>query len=182
MKIEHDIERANRHNFRACLEALARPGETYFLEPVFDSGLLAMASLLLFGETSYFYRGTKDFELVRAICGARQCDAEEADYLFADDLDPELLEKAKSGTSDNPEFGATILLGRDLFSTPETEVELSGPGIKGHRRMLLPLSVSFISKQQEKNENFPMGVDIYLIGQDHSLLGLPRTTRIEVLS
>lgn len=178
---DYDIEKANRHNFRASLEALARPGEIFFLEPVFDSGLLAMASLLLFGETTFFYKGTEDFELIQATCGAQPASMEEADYIFADQIDLEIMKKAQAGSDENPELGATLLFGVDSLDSQETSVKISGPGINGNKALLLPAATPFIELRQKKNSQFPLGVDIYLIGPDSSLLGLPRTTRIEVM-
>jgi len=181
ISLDHNLERANRHNFRASLEALARPGAVYLLEPVLGSGLLAMASLLLFGETTYFYQGNRDFGIIRATCGTTSARVEEADYIFADKENLEILQKAKEGASESPELGATLLFGWTGQEGRKTGVCLSGPGVQGILETSLPLSPEFIRRLQEKNEQFPLGVDLYLIGSDHSLLGLPRTTRIEVL-
>lgn len=75
MKNEQDIEKINRENFRNSLEAMARPGEQQSIVPLFNSGLLAMASVLLFAEVTYCYRGRLDFELIRAICGTHSAPA-----------------------------------------------------------------------------------------------------------
>lgn len=181
MKKEHDIERINRDNFRSCLEAMARPGQLQTITPLFHSGLLAMASVLLYAEVSYCYRGELDFELVGALCGTHRVPASEADYLFYDSPDPDFLFHAKTGSAENPEFGATLLFGCPGLDLDGTRVSLSGPGIKGQNEITLPVDRLFINKLKEKNESFPMGVDLFFISETNALLGLPRTTAIEVV-
>lgn len=185
-----DIEQLNRCNFRSALEALARPGELYPLQPLFsppqDSPLLAMASVLLYGETSFYYQGSADFDLVRAISGATSCSPAEADYVFADAPDEALLAAARSGTGESPELGATLIFLADTTDTA-TQVRLSGPGIDGVKETSLPLRPAFIEARQRKNAWFPLGVDILLLlctageAGAHHVLALPRSTAIEVL-
>jgi len=182
MKNIHDIEQANRNNFRSSLEALARPGELQPVTPLFGSGLLAMASVLLYAEVSYFYQGTLDFELIQAICGARNTSQKKADYLFFDSPDHAHLVQVKTGTAESPEQGATLLFTYPDGSANSIRVKLSGPGIDGTKELDLPLTISFIEQLREKNESFPMGIDIFLINKNNTLLGLPRTTRIEVVA
>ncbi len=182
MKNVHDIEQANRNNFRSSLEALARPGELQQVTPLFGSGLLAMASVLLYAEVSYFYQGTLNFEMIQAVCGARNTSRESADYLFFDCLDHEHLVQVKIGTAESPEQGATILFSYPYVRENSTRVRLSGPGIDGTKVLDLPVTMAFIEKLSEKNESFPMGIDLFLISSENTLLGLPRTTNIEVIA
>ncbi len=180
MNVELDIEKVNRHNFRSCLAALAEPGKTQPLFPLFDSELLALASLLLYPEVGYHYRGTLDFQLIEAISGAQGTAVDAADYLFADHPDPELLSGAKVGTAESPEFGATLVFGWPPAGHPQQTVRLRGPGIDGVIEVDLPFTGQFFELLQERNSSFPMGVDLLLVGPDQRLLGLPRTTTIEV--
>jgi len=175
----HDnIERINRVNFRASLEAMARPGQLQQVQPLFDSILRAMAGMLLYSEVSYWYEGREDFQMIQAICGAKSSGITEADYLFYDQPERNILVQAKVGTAEQPELGATLLFRcRDLDGTG---VILSGPGIKTTLRTSLPVDTDFISLLQEKNEVFPMGVDLFFLSDAGQLLGLPRTTQIEV--
>lgn len=175
-----DIEQLNRSNFRAALEALARPGERYPIRPLFSSPLLAMASVLLYGETSYFYEGKADFELVRAISGAAKRGAAEADYLFADAPEQTLIERARAGSGESPEQGTTLIFMVDA-AQGSTPVRLSGPGINGVKEISLPLSSACIAARRSKNAYFPLGIDILLLDQENKVLGIPRTTAIEIL-
>jgi len=183
MKIEYDIEEINRNNFRKSLEALARPGTPQDIAPLFDSGLLAMASVFLYAEVTHHYGGGLDFEMVRALCGSKAVGAEAADYLFFDNPEKENLMGAKTGSPESPEMNATL-----IFFCPtgdhekSSQVVLSGPGINGSREVVIPVSRGFIETLQEKNEDFPMGIDLFFITDDNTLLGLPRTTHIEVIA
>jgi alpha-D-ribose 1-methylphosphonate 5-triphosphate synthase subunit PhnH len=183
MKLEHDIEKINRNNFRSSLKSLARPGKEQAILPLFGSGLLGMASVFLFSEVTHYYRGDLDFELIRALCGSRHTEADKADYLFFDAPREEHLEPVKSGTPESPELSATLLFTyNEHHLVGGVGVVISGPGIDCSRELTLPVNRQFIEKMQEKNENFPMGVDLFFISWNNRILGLPRTTHIEVVS
>lgn len=176
---EIDIEKINRTNFRSCLTALSRPGTICEVQPLFESGLQAMASLLLYSEVSYHYEGELDFQVVAALTGSKMEAIETADYLFWDSPETSVLHTAKTGSAENPESGASLLFGcRDL--TEGKGVVLSGPGIDGSLAARLPVHPEFIQCLQEINATFPTGLDLFFIDRENRLLGLPRTTRIEV--
>lgn len=182
MNNQNDIERINRVNFRSSLEALSRPGQIQGVEPLFQSNLQAMASVLLYSEVSYCYQGKEDFQMIEAICGAQSAPAAQADYLFFDYPDLDFLFHAKVGTAEKPELGATLIFRCRSLGSEGIRVRLSGPGIKNSTETTLPVDSRFIEQLQAKNETFPMGVDLFLISEDGQLLGLPRTTRVEVVA
>lgn len=181
MKHEHDIEKINRANFRSSLDALARPGELRRIVPLFDSPLLAMASVLLYAEVSHYYEGTLDFALVRALCGSPLAQAAQADYLFFEAPRADYLEQAKPGTPESPELSATLVFDCSSIEHHHTSrVILIGPGIRQQKELVLPVGTDFLDTFREKNDSFPLGIDLFLITADSHLLGLPRTTHIEV--
>lgn len=182
MKNQNDIERTNRLNFRSCLEALSRPGHIQEIQPLFDSPLQAIASVMLYSEVSYCYHGNEDFHMLQAICGATINSATEADYLFVDHPDTALLRVAKVGTAESPELGATLIFRCEQLETDGTPVLLTGPGIQTARKKTLPVDREFIGQLNEKNDAFPMGVDVFFISNTGQLVGLPRTTRLQVTS
>ncbi len=182
MKSQHDTEKANRENYRSSLQALSRPGEVQPILPLFGSGLLAMASVLLYAEVSYYSQPSIEFSLLRALCGAQPAEPEEADYLFFARPHHDHLREAKVGTPESPESGATLLFGCPRLDAGGTRVNLTGPGIEGSTTRNLPVSEEFLEALKEKNSSFPMGIDLFFIGDDNTLLGLPRTTCIEVIA
>ena len=179
--IEIDIEKINRSNFRNCLTALSRPGSVYPLTPLFDSALQAMASVLLYTEVGYYYDGKQDFQMVAALTGAQSQSVEIADYLFFDAPDAVALQTAKTGTAENPETGGTLLFECEDVASGHPVI-LSGPGIDGSRQIRLPVDADFIRSLQEVNSGFPNGLDLFFIDHRNRILGLPRTTSVEVLS
>jgi len=179
--VEIDIEKINRMNFRNCLEALSRPGTIYQLEPLFNSGILAMASVLLYSEVSYHYHGNLDFQMIAAITGAKAEKAERADYLFCDSVDLSFLEKAKLGPADNPEDSAVVFFQCDNLDAG-TSVRFSGPGVDGTSAGILPISSDLIIFFTEKNSEYPIGLDLFFVDSKNRILGLPRTVNIEVIS
>lgn len=180
----NNIEQLNRVNFRSSLEALARPGQLQLIEPLFDSRLQAMASVLLYSEVSYCYEGKEDFQMVQAICGAKKEATDKADYLFFDGTGADALDalsKSKVGTVEQPELGATLIFKCRDFDGDGTAVQLTGPGIATKVITSLPVEPGFIDQLQSKNDSFPMGVDLFFLSDSGKLLGLPRTTAIEVI-
>lgn len=181
MVVGQDIEQINRLNFRSALAALAYPGRSQRVTPLFDSNLLALASVLLYAEVTYHYQGEREIQLIEALTGCHPGDAVTADYLLSDSESPELLAKAQVGSPDSPEFGATLVIDCS-GAARSTKTVLTGPGIRGSRRLELPLSPELLGELEEKNAAFPLGVDCFLLVAPDGLIGLPRTTRIEVLS
>ncbi len=177
---DDDIARLNRDNFRSCLEAMARPGRPQPLRLLCGSPLLAMASVLLYSKTRYCYQGDQqDFQLIEAMTGAQRAAADDCHYLFADAPSLELLERANPGSLENPETSATC-----IFTFPGddgTPVLLRGPGIKEHQTLHLPLARELVDHLIAMRPPFPLGIDLFLLDRDGFLLGLPRTTAIEVL-
>jgi alpha-D-ribose 1-methylphosphonate 5-triphosphate synthase subunit PhnH len=175
------IERLNRVNFRACLEALARPGRPKEVYPLFDSYLLAVASSLLYSKIRYCYQGSRDdFHLVQAMTGAAPSQPEASHYLFADTPSLSLFEKAYPGSMEQPETSATCIF--SCTETHETAVVLSGPGIKEAESLSLPLNAEFVEAFMRKKPTFPLGVDLFLLIDEGYIIGLPRTTQLEVRS
>lgn len=174
-----DMERLNRENFRSMMNALSRPGSVEKIEPLFDSNLLAIANTLLYAEVSYFYRGSEDFELINAVTNAKDSNESEADYLFCDSIDEKLLDVGKIGTMKDPEFSSTYIFKCSDFSG--VNVKLSGPGIDGSYEIKLPVTKEFIKKFNEKNSDFPMGNEVFFINDNSEILGLSRTTKMEIL-
>ena len=173
-----DLEKLNRKNFRATMSALSMPGAIKKISPLYNSGFLALSSVLLYNEVTYFYSGDENLSLVSDICNPKKQTAKMADYVFSDQINNDLLSIAKRGTFINPEFSATLIFACKNFSG--TSALLSGPGIDSEKRVSLPCDIEFISILKEKNSNYPLGVEIFFLNQKNELLALSRTTKIKV--
>ncbi|MGB6330083.1 MAG: phosphonate C-P lyase system protein PhnH [Halarcobacter sp.] len=174
-----DIEKINRNNFKSIMNVLSMPGKVEKIEPLFKSTFLALANTLLYSEVSYFYDGSEEFGLIDAITNAQKEDEEQADYIFCDEINEFLFNKAKVGTSKDPEFSGTLIFKCNDFKG--LDVRLSGPGINGSKDITLPVDRSFIKFFNEKNSSFPLGNEVFFLSEKGKVIGLSRTTKVEVL-
>lgn len=174
-----DIEKLNRKNFRAMMNALSMPGSVQKITPLYDDATLAIASVLLYHEVSYFIQGTIDLSLISDISNPKATSLEMADYIFSETIDPALLEGAKKGTFLNPDFSAMLIFCAE--ENNQTKVRLSGPGINKIKEQILPCSPEFLTTLKLKNDNFPLGVEIFFIQPKNKIMALSRTTEIEVM-
>lgn len=176
-----DLEKINRYNFRALCDALSKPGNTYHLRKAFDSYRIACASVLLYSEVSYINLTNEDFWALHSLCNAKQTNIGNADYIFTDDLDSNILSNVKRGSFKDPEFSATIIFCFDDTHT-QKEYRLEGAGIDGHIIQKYPLDKDLMQEFLHNNKYFPMGNEIYFLNtQSGEIKALSRTTKMEVV-
>lgn len=174
-----DIEKINRENFKSMMNALSMPGNTHKIKPLFKSNFLAMANALLYSEVGYFYKGKEDLALIQAITNAKIEEEQTADYIFCDEVSEFLFNKAKVGSSKDPEFSGTLIFKCKNFKG--LDVRLSGPGINISKDLSLPIDQSFVDFFNEKNGFFPLGNEVFFLNEKGSVIALSRTTNLEVL-
>ncbi len=173
-----DLEKLNRHNFKAMMNALSMPGKIENIIPLYKSSLLALANVLLYNEVSFFYAGEADMSLVEAINNPKVETNDNADYIFSDVLNPILIKESKKGDYISPDFSATLIFTCKDFN--QTKVSMSGPGIDGKKDVYLPCDKEFIKAIKDKNSDYPLGVEIYLVSEENKVMAISRTTKIEV--
>ncbi len=187
----HDSQAA----FRKMLRALSRPGlvENISTQAAcvdvqlgIEPALLVLALVLLDAETSFHWDGPgaeSATETLSRLCYATAKPAEDADFIFAVGGEQALARAfslARLGSLIDPHQGATLIGLVDSIKGQGT-LALSGPGIEGESRVSLELSGgsdSWLERRAERNMEFPLGIDAFLVGRDGSLLGIPRTTKI----
>lgn len=176
--------------FRALLDALAEPGALRRvdggivppegLEAATATALLTLADY----ETSVWLpRALRDGpagQWLRFHCGAALVeDPAKAAFAVIDGAAPEpALSAFNPGNDQFPDRSATLFVQCAALAGGDM-VTLSGPGIPGAREVAPQgLRAGFWTEVQENGELYPLGVDLVLCHGD-SLLGLPRSTRIE---
>ncbi|WP_413166868.1 phosphonate C-P lyase system protein PhnH [Capilliphycus salinus ALCB114379] len=82
------------------------------------------------------------------------------------------------GTAEKPERSTTLLIQFEALETSQF-IRLNGPGVFGVRVVKLPLSASFIQEWKENHQSYPLGVDVFLFGEN-TVIGLPRTTNLSL--
>lgn len=179
--------------FMALMWALSQPGEVQTIAVGDDYGLEgirtadsawpsleAVGKALLDLETSFF---TPDPALLQTFTrlGARAESPEKAAYQFFPLLDETALEtiaQASVGTLLYPDHAATIVVVGELGKGPK--LHLRGPGIKDVNEIRVDLPQSFWSLRDQKI-SFPLGWDVLLISGQGKLIGVPRSSKVEVI-
>jgi alpha-D-ribose 1-methylphosphonate 5-triphosphate synthase subunit PhnH len=90
------------------------------------------------------------------------------------------LTRARHGSEERPQDGATAVYVAHP-GVAGTSVRVQGPGVDGHATCRLPVSADELAAREQACRQQPRGVDVLLISGGQ-LIGLPRTTRLEVLS
>lgn len=168
--------------FRACLEALSRPGSWHPLRVTRHRAdhlpLLAltdlMAPIAALGNDPQTERSIQQLaDLTRAPITS----TERARWLLTGpDPEPALLSGVPRGTDEEPQLGAMIVL--PLADRPGHRYRLTGPGIKGRAIVELALAPELVRARASALTGYPRGFDLLCVTGDHRVLGLPRTTRI----
>ncbi|HTH60044.1 MAG TPA: phosphonate C-P lyase system protein PhnH [Paraburkholderia sp.] len=180
--------------FRTLLDALARPGTIGTITsrlPAAESGdparagLAAFASLLTMCDyATPVWLAQPDAALAAALrfhadapIAATAADAPFAYVHDAAALPP--LDTFAPGTPESPEWSATVFVRVDAL-TGGTPITLKGPGIDGACTIApVGLPERFWSERANFAPLFPCGPDFYFVC-GASLIGLPRTTHVEV--
>ena len=183
--------------FRVLITALSHPGRVC---PVDISGiyegsgelLLATAQCLMDHEVTFAMAGPDFADLAQKIShrsGAVEVELQKADYLFVmKALSNGLATQAKRGTIEYPDTGATIIYqlppiseGRARTGPPMPSVSFSGPGIRTACSPETPgLEIRELILLGQANHEYPLGVDAFFLFGNQAIMGLPRSTRIEV--
>lgn len=178
--------------FRAVLDALSRPGRLAGLDalpgclaPPLQQPTVAILLALADADTPVWLDGAARQDdiagYLRFHCGCPLVDAP-AQATFAVITDTAAmppLDAFAPGTPDYPDRGATLILQVPSLDGG-TAVIARGPGIDGDARLAPSgLPDAFWSWRLAQQELFPCGVDLLFVA-DGRVLGLPRSTRLEV--
>ncbi|MGN6774575.1 phosphonate C-P lyase system protein PhnH [Rhizobium sp.] len=164
--------------FEELMWALSRPGQPRELPA---EGFWSLAESLLDRECSFHVANDPSLDLKMAATGARRMPLADADYVFAairSAENVEALSRLRVGSLLYPDDAATLFAPARFGSGQQ--LRLTGPGIKDN----VTVSVEGIDpafwQMRDKAIRYPLGWDLYLI-DGRRLLGIPRSTKIEVL-
>lgn len=185
--------------FRRCLEVLAEPGEVRDLAGSFterdvpgaDAGcavvaapLLVLADLLTpIGAPPGDDAALADLRLVAEFTHAPVVALERARFVLAErpPSGAEIL-SMRRGTSAEPHHAALLVLGVGTVGSGSQSLRLSGPGVDGRRELALDGLPVEVCHARAEAIDFPHGIDMLLVDRRGRVAGLPRTTRVEVLT
>jgi alpha-D-ribose 1-methylphosphonate 5-triphosphate synthase subunit PhnH len=165
--------------FTALMWALSQPGQAYRLPAGGLTAFSMIADALIDLETSY-YTDHPELHQLLARSGARAQPHDLARYQFYPALAAEsvpALGQAPLGSYTYPDESATLIVGCALDAG--RRLRLRGPGIATAIDIRLAGIPDTLWALRERMCRYPLGWDIVLVADDR-VLGLPRTTQIEV--
>ncbi|MFC4259490.1 phosphonate C-P lyase system protein PhnH [Marinobacter lacisalsi] len=177
--------------FRQVLTALSEPGTRLTLAPVpapkgIHSAAYQVCLALLDADTPLWVSDSLAtpslLNSLRFHCGCRVTHRrEEAIFAVASPGDLESIAGFSPGSHEYPDRSTTVILQVDhLHSTGPWR--LSGPGIEQPKQVGIEgLANHWPAWLRSNRASFPLGVDL-LLTDGNSLMGLPRTTLVEVES
>lgn len=191
LDVVHDIQTV----YRKLVTATSRPGTLMVLDreaKTLDVQMECLSSTILLALTVLdpevtFKVIAKEEEAVSRIINqltySKPVDLPEADFIFilhdaSDEQMKEALNKAKVGNLLNPHESAMIILEVPDVTKGDSMI-LSGPGIQEESFISLPNVSAWLGARNEKNIEFPLGIDMYFVDQQDRLIALPRTTQIK---
>lgn len=189
--------------FRRLLDSMAQPGKlnqleypAFLGEPQTAVNLFALGALqtLLDRETraglvdggEWLPQEAPLWHWLALRCGADWSEPENAEFVMVCDSNSAgMLSHLNPGTLLEPENSATVFYPVDKLAkvvAPKEGrmvLELSGPGINGKRFLAVEgLSWDELKAIQATRQQYPLGLDIYLVDRNGLCAGLPRTTKI----
>lgn len=171
--------------FRCLLQATATPGRLFVLPPTGVSALESVALTLLDHEVAFCTIGGEAWEdRIAGATGARFAPPPEADFALISGGDSGgTLARLRRGTLERPESGSTAVYAVERLDFGPLALELSGPGIPGERTLGVEgLPAGEVRAIRESRADYPLGVDVYLVDGAGRVAGLPRSTRVGVIS
>jgi alpha-D-ribose 1-methylphosphonate 5-triphosphate synthase subunit PhnH len=176
-----------QQNFRTLLRAMSHPGKVYRLEDVDVDPLMAVIRTLIDQDVSFCVLG-EDTGLMHLIHERTRSPLAEigvADFVIAPDGGSfGGIYKAKRGSSEYPDQGATIIYKVEALGggNGPASVALSGPGIETEIRPVVKglIPGEFVDLA-DVNAEFPLGVDCIFVDSAYRVMCIPRSTRLEVV-
>jgi alpha-D-ribose 1-methylphosphonate 5-triphosphate synthase subunit PhnH len=179
-----------QQNFRALLDAMARPGSIRTLPPPtgvpagWSSGLTALALTLFDQDTTIWLdpaaASTAALAHLRFHCGCRIADAPSraAFAVITNTAHAPPLHTFPIGDPQYPERSTTLILAIESL-TGGAPQRWTGPGIQGSATVAPKgLPPNFVAQWADNHALYPSGVDVFLIAGDQ-VMGLPRGVSIE---
>jgi alpha-D-ribose 1-methylphosphonate 5-triphosphate synthase subunit PhnH len=192
LDIVHDLQSV----YRKMVDSTSRPGlisdlsKEATLVEVEDqkdcsASLLLLALTLLDQEVTFKVFSAQAEAVSKTInqfTYSKPTTTEQADYLLIlKDAEKgsleEAIRKAKSGSLKNPHDSALLIVETNSVTNGQIHL-LKGPGIQTTESAYLDIQEEWVHCRQNKNKEYPLGIDMMLIDQHHQLLSLPRTTQI----
>jgi alpha-D-ribose 1-methylphosphonate 5-triphosphate synthase subunit PhnH len=183
--------------FKVMLDTIAHPGTIELLPESISLRLpsvLAPVVVLADVETRVHVIDSETFvwaEAITSVTGAHTALVEQAD-LVAVPVEAvaqlaSIFTLANPGSAFAPESGARVVIGvhdirsHGLGTHSGVQLVLRGPGVDGERSVCIDgISESDVEAWKHSNSRFPAGIDLWFTTEDGRVLGIPRSTHVEI--
>jgi len=185
----HDIQKA----YRKVVDSLAKPGKINSLLTesqkididlgCYNSTVVLMLMLLDTETTFRIISFDKEItKKINQLTYSKHSSDSEADFIFiTNEADTgeslQVVYNAKTGTLTDPHKSATIIIETDDFTRGKT-YKLKGPGIQECREIRMDVNEKILEARNDKNSEYPTGLDLILVDKGSNIICLPRTTLI----
>ncbi len=177
-----------QHIFRVLLTALSRPGTAQVLpvlpaapSPLYPATSAVLQTLIDFETPLWLQSSTKELSAwLRFHCSVPLvATPENAAFAVIDrPLEMPPLPVFSQGLPEYPDRSAMVILQVNGFA--HDGLRLSGPGIENEHRLGIDgLPSGFWRAWRDSQAMAPLGVDLLFVTSDH-VLGLPRSTHVEI--
>ncbi|MDQ1000550.1 alpha-D-ribose 1-methylphosphonate 5-triphosphate synthase subunit PhnH [Neobacillus niacini] len=192
LDIVHDLQSV----YRKLVDSTSRPGlisdlrkEAALVEEEdknsCSASVLLVAQTLFDQEVSFKVfspQADSVSKTINQLTYAKPTEAKKADFLLIlQDAEKgcfeEAINHAKVGTLKNPHKSAFLIVEAKSVTSGEALL-LKGPGIHTTELIHMDVNETWVESRQEKNKEYPLGIDLIFIDQHHQLIALPRTTQI----
>ena len=190
LDLVHDTQKAYRKLLRCMsrpgvIESIKKQSEKIDYDITFYKSTLVNMYVLLDGEVTFSILSKNKEEItnfVNQLTYAKATTLEEADFIFIlNDADENSLgnafARAKLGTLINPHKSATIIAEVEKLSCGKNYC-LKGPGIEDICYVNIITKGLFARERENKNIEYPLGIDTVFIDKEDHIMCLPRTTKI----
>jgi alpha-D-ribose 1-methylphosphonate 5-triphosphate synthase subunit PhnH len=195
---QFDFVHDSQRTFKTIMMALAFPGIIRRLEPKSlsipkpDMGYILQPLLTLLDLETSFHVVCRDKKLredvslyIELNTHSKPRKLPQADYILC--LDPSLkgrFPELKKGTLTQPNQSATVFYLLDRLTEVSTiealKLDLTGPGIQDQQSVYVSgLEPGEVEQWDHFKNDYPAGVDIFLVSRSGDVVGVPRSVNIE---
>lgn len=184
--------------YKKILDSMSRPGKIASLQTLagrndynlqmLDATLLTMMTLLDREVTFHVLTdsGQNIAEKISEYTLAAHTTIDQADFVIALKRTPETvitegLAQCKKGSLIDPHASATWIIENAFSNEHESELLLTGPGIKDQTKLQTELIPAVWQVRNICVAEYPLGIDLILTDADLRVVCIPRTTKVDIL-
>lgn len=184
--------------YKKILNSMSRPGQIASLQALegrsdynlqmLDATLLTIMSLLDREVTFHVLTENEEnvAEKISEYTLALHTTIDQADFVIALNGTPETaiiqaMAQCKKGSLIDPHASATWIIESAFSDEQESELLLTGPGIKDQTKLRTALTSAVWQARNACVAEYPLGIDLMLTDEELQVVCIPRTTKVDMM-